>query len=59
MTKQEFKKRWESSGEGSGITYNDIAICAIEWGISPRPRTRPLDEIRSLVLAAAGIEEEA
>jgi hypothetical protein len=32
MTKQEFKERWESSPDGGGITFDDIAKCAKEWG---------------------------
>ena len=53
MTKEEFKKRWESDENGGGITFGDIANCAIEWGISRRPKTRPIDKIRYLVLKAA------
>lgn len=34
MTKEKFKKRWESNDNGGGITYEDIAKCAIKWGIS-------------------------
>lgn len=29
MTKEEFKVRWESNENGGGITFNDIANCAI------------------------------
>ncbi len=27
MTKEEFKRRWESDENGGGITYEDIATC--------------------------------
>lgn len=53
MTKQQFKKRWESDDNGGGITFNDIAECAIEWGVSLSPRTRHIGSIRYLVLKAA------
>lgn len=47
------KKRWESSDDGGGITYDDIAECAKAWGIAQTPRTRPIHHIRYLVLKAA------
>lgn len=28
MTKEQFKKRWESDDRGGGITFNDVADCA-------------------------------
>lgn len=52
MTPEEFKKRWESD-DGISITFDDMADCAIAWGLSRRPKTRPLDVIRYLVLKAA------
>lgn len=55
MTKEEFKKLWEANENGSGITFDDIADCAVAWGISPRPRTRPIDHIRYMVLKAANV----
>lgn len=53
MTKEEFKKLWEANDQGSGITNDDIADRAVEWGISSRPKTRPIDLIRYQVLKAA------
>lgn len=32
MTREQFKTCWESSEDGGGITYDDIADCAIAWG---------------------------
>ena len=32
MTPEEFKARWDSDEDGGGITYADIAACAIAWG---------------------------
>lgn len=55
MTKQEFKKRWESNDNGGGITHDDIAECAIAWGIYHRPKINPLGLVRYNVLKAAGI----
>ena len=52
-TKEKFKELWEANSCGSGITYDDIAECAIAWGISSHPRTRPIDEITYRVLKAA------
>lgn len=57
MTKEEFKKRWESDDSGDGITWDDIANCAISWGISSKPRTKPMDDIRYQVLKAAGTND--
>jgi len=53
MTKEEFKKRWDSDESGGGITYDDIAECAIAWGICSKPRIHPIDLVRDKVLAAA------
>ena len=53
MTKDEFKKRWESNDNGGGITYEDIANCAVEWGVSRSPRTQEINMIRYRVLKAA------
>ena len=53
MTKEEFKQRWESSENGGGITINDIAKCAVKWGISSAPRTRRISDVLYEVLKAA------
>ena len=53
MTKTEFKARWESDSNGGGITYDDIAECAVEWGISSSPRARRMERVRYDVLKAA------
>ncbi len=52
-TKEDFKRLWEANDCGSGITYDDIADCAVAWGISSHPRTRPIREITYQVLKAA------
>ena len=53
MTKEEFKKRWESDDSGGGITFNDVADCAVAWHIAATPRIRRIDVIRYQVLKAA------
>ena len=57
MTKIEFKKRWESDGDGGGITFDDIADCAKEWGICGVPRIVEINEITHLVLKAANTND--
>lgn len=57
MPKEEFKRRWESSDNGDGITFNDIADCAIAWGICDLPRIMPIHMIRYRVLCAAGVSD--
>lgn len=57
MTKEEFKKRWESSENGDGITFKDFAECAIAWNISSTPQIRPMLKIANQVLVAAGCEK--
>lgn len=54
MTKEEFKALWESDKNGGGITCDDIAKCALAWGISSRPRTIKINRVRYMVLKAAG-----
>lgn len=56
MTKEEFKTRWDSDELGGGITLEDIAQCAIDWNISSKPKTQPMDEIVRKVLVSAGVE---
>ena len=53
MTKEEFKNKWESDDNGGGITFDDIASCAIRWGLFSEPRVKPIDLVRYKVLVAA------
>jgi hypothetical protein len=53
MTKEEFKARWESTPNGGGITIDEIADCAVAWGISQQPRCSRMDRIIYLVVKAA------
>lgn len=57
MTKDEFKQRWESDDVGGGITFDDIAECAKEWGIAAHPCTQPMLQMRYLVLKAANTSD--
>ena len=54
MTKIEFKRRWENDEK---IVMDDIADCAIEWGLYNRPRINSMDEVRYRVLKEANIKE--
>lgn len=58
MTREEFKKRWDSDDSGGGITFEDVAICAKDWGLSSRPKTRNIHEVLEMVLSAAGVDDE-
>lgn len=53
MTREEFKRRWDSDANGGGITYDDIAQCAVEWGICSRPRINNVYWVRDKVLEYA------
>lgn len=53
MTKEEFKKRWESNDSGGGITFEDIALCYTKWRLGSFPKTKPMFKIRYQVLKAA------
>ena len=57
LKKEDFKRLWEANSAGSGITFDDIAECAVAWGISSHPRTRPIDEITYKVLKAAQVND--
>ena len=50
MTKEEFKRKWELD---EGITFDDVADCAVEWNITATPRIHNINDILYLVLLAA------
>lgn len=58
MTKEEFRERWDSDENGGGITYDDIAKCAIEWGLYSNPRTHGINEVAKKVVKYAGCRDE-
>jgi len=57
MTPKQFKERWDSSDDGNGITFADIAECAADWGVTNCPDILPIDAVRYLVLKAAGVND--
>jgi hypothetical protein len=57
MTRAEFKARWESDDDGGGITFDDIATCAVSWGLYARPKVQPIETVMRAVLNAAGVVE--
>ena len=57
MTREEFKARWDASSDDTGLTYNDVAECAKEWGFMENPKTRPLSLVLYAVLKEAGVED--
>jgi len=57
MTQKEFKERWESGDDGGGINNQEVAQCAIDWGVSSRPYTRSIDSILYQVLKAAEVSD--
>ena len=60
MTKEEFKKRWESDDVGGGIDFDDVADCAKAWGLFRTPRTSQINRVLYRVLTAAGtVDAEA
>ena len=56
MTKEEFKTRWDGDDNGGHITYDDIAECAVKWGLCARPKILNIDIVKKKVLEAAGCE---
>ena len=57
MTKAEFKARWDGDEKGGGITFEDIANCAVEWGLFNRPRCVRIDIVANRVTRAAGCRD--
>lgn len=57
MTKVEFKQRWESDPIGGGISFDDIADCAKDWGLFPKPRAQDFLPVLYAVLKAARAED--
>lgn len=54
MTKEEFKKLWESGDEeDSEITFDDIANIAKEWWLFENPKLCDINIVRYAVLKAA------
>lgn len=58
MKKEEFAKRWDSNEEGGGITYDDVANCAKEWGLFERPRTVNMEIVIKKVIEESGAKDK-
>ncbi|MCL2710573.1 MAG: ATP-binding protein [Planctomycetaceae bacterium] len=58
ITKDEFIERWNSNDEGGGITFDDVAECAVRWGICSRPKIRPPHKVLNMVLRYLGLPEQ-
>jgi len=54
LTKQQFKDNWNS--DKCDITFEDIADCAVDWGIARKPKTMSMLRVCNMVLVAAGLE---
>ena len=54
MTKEEFRKRWDSDDNGGGITFDDVADCAKAWGLFSTPRICDINKVLKAVVNAAG-----
>lgn len=57
MRKEEFREKWDGSDDGGGITWDDIADCAKEWGLFSTPRIHPLYVVGNAVTKAAGCKD--
>ena len=55
MTHTEFKKRWESSDNGGGITNDEVADCYTAWGLGSSPKAKPMGRVVYAVLKAANV----
>ena len=54
MTIEEFRERWDSDENGGGITFDDVADCAVAWGLFATPRIHDINKVRDAVVKAAG-----
>ena len=57
MNKKEFRTRWESDSEGGGITMEEVADCAEEWGLFSQPRICKMEDVLCSVLIAANVKD--
>jgi hypothetical protein len=57
MTRGEFRKRWESSDTGDGITFEDVAECAKAWGLYSKPKIVSMPAVLEAVLEEANCEQ--
>lgn len=57
MTPKEFKKRWESDDPVVGITWDDVAKCAKDWGLYDKPKVHDMETVLRSVLDHAQVTE--
>jgi len=55
-TKEKFKELWDSDDVGGGMTFDDVADCAKDWGLYSSPRIHDVFEVRDKVIEAAGCD---
>jgi len=53
IKKAEFKERWDGDEDGGHITFDDIACCAVAWGVCSSPKTMKMELVRYIVLKTA------
>jgi len=58
MTREEFKKRWDKDEDGDGLTFDDIADCAKEWGLYKTPKIHDIMAVRDAVLKEANCQKD-
>jgi hypothetical protein len=61
LTKEKFKELWDAPEDN--ISMQDVAECAVAWGLYTKPKSHPLNEVLAAVMEYAGctfdnIEEE-
>ena len=57
MSREQFKERWESNDNGGGITFDDVADCAVSWGLFSCPRIHPINKVLYQVLVSANTND--
>lgn len=58
MTPAEFKARWEGDSSGGGITWLDIADCAVAWGLDAHPKSLLMTAVVYKVLCHADVVDK-
>ena len=54
MTKAEFAERWDSDDDGGGITMDEVADCAVAWGLYSSPKIHPINDVLNAVVKESG-----
>jgi hypothetical protein len=56
-TKEQFKRLWESDAYGGGITFDDVADCAVEWRLYRKPKCCDIYKVLYDVCKHANVKE--